>query len=825
MNSKLILRPLLLVVVLFFGLSFSFPETDLIAKQSESKSTWYNLFNKKMKKELAKADKTYTKGKGSITKASVYFKKAEGFLHISENAKTDKEKKKAYKNYTKNESKGIKTALKGYNYIFASNQVKNKIYSRKLESFEYDTSLFHTSSKKVSTEAGIMFKQAEVMKKNAKGFSGKQQYIFIKEAADLQFQSLTKRELAFELYEKSNDVDMQQFAPKKVVADTVQTAEDLAKKYKNLIEGDTANTYNPNTDGNVYKTRLTPILSKINIKKSDSLFLQKMYAYNSKADSLMLEIDAEYLVIDSIRVEAQKEQDRLKRDMITQKAVELEQKTFYKLIKSANLYIKANEVKYNIYKTYLPTVKTADTTKQHKIAKEFIISSDSIHRYVESSIANANLQFFKHEEYLQLMDANQAQLSALQQQENAFSTYFGWTTTLLPEPAKYKYIVERPELTNDSTVIINRKNKLEYNYLASFYYSVANPKPDTLIYGKGVFFKVQLGVFKNLLSLNDFGKYSPISFDTFKSNSYKRFMLGKYTRPSSAEYVLKELKAKGYTDAFIVGYINGKRTTYKKAREQVLVAQKNDDKSNKGNKTNKEIQEIKKNDKKIKKETQNFKYKNLNYGTGKYDFVQGVNIKNVKGLVYGVQVGMFQIPKTNEELKMIRPLMEEKTKKGTKLMKGPYYSYIEAYNETSNIRSKGFKQAYVTAYFDGQHITLSKAKGIEAAQNKEIKNPENNTESRPIFSVQIGAYSTELTAAKQAQFKEISKKYTITALADQNGLVLYIVGKYASYEETVIIKNDLKRSGFTDGFVIAFYNGRKINVNDAIKIIKNKKQQ
>jgi len=822
MNSKLIFRPLLLVVVLFLGLSFSFPETDLIAKQSENKSTWYTLFDKKEKKELVKADKTYTKGKASITKASVYFKKAEGFLHLSENAVTDKEKKKAYKNYTKNESKGIKTALKGYNYIFASNQVKNKIYSQKLEGFEYDTSLYHILSKKVSTEAGIMFKQAEVMKKNAEGFSGKQQYIFIKESSDLQSQSLVKRELALGLYEKNKDVDMRQFAPKKVATDTAQTAEDLAKKYKSLIEGDTTNTYNPNTDGNVYKTRLTPILSKINIKKSDSIFLQKMYVYNSKADSLMIEIDAEYLVIDSIRVEAQKEQDRLKRDMITQKAVELEQKTFYKLIKSANLYIKANEVKYNIYKTYLPTVKTADTTKQQKIAKEFIISADSIHRYVESSIANANLQFFKHEEYLQLMDANQAQLSALQQQENAFSTYFGWTTTLLPEPAKYKYIVERPELTNDSTVIINRKNKLEYNYLASFYYSVANPKPDTLIYGKGVFFKVQLGVFKNLLSLNDFGKYSPISFDTFKNNSYKRFMLGKYTRPSSAEYVLKELKTKGYTDAFIVGYVDGKRTTYKKAREQVIVAQKND---NKSNKANKEIQEIKNNDKKIKKETQGFKYKNLNYGTGKYDFVQGVNVKKVKGLVYGVQMGMFQIPKTNEELKMIRPLLEDNTKNGTKLMKGPYYSYIEAYNETSNIKNKGFKQAFVTAYFNGQHITLSKAKGIEAAQNKEIKNPEKNTESCPVFSVQIGAYSTELTTEKQAQFNEISKRYTITALADQNGLVLYIIGKYASYEETVIVKNDLKKSGFTDVFVIAFQNSRKINVGDAIKIIKNKQQQ
>lgn len=830
--KKLTTGPILLSFILISLISFSFSGKNIISNQSANQDNWYHLFDKKEKSKLAKAEKNYLKAKTYKVKADEHFKKSEAYSDLAENSVTEKLRAKNLKNSAKNEEKAIKYAIKAYEGMFESNNEKINIYHQKLSTLVHDTSIFHVASQKTADQAHTTSTQADIMMKNAANFSGKQQYTFFREAYNLQEKAVEKYETALAMYTKDDRIDLSEFLPKetKIAVDDKDssktlTPDELAEKYKTKISGDTANNYKPDQDYNVYKSRLSAILTKLKVSPEDSLKLQSIVEDQTAADSLMCRVDAEYLVIDSVRAEAVKEQDRLKRDLITQKSAELEQTAFVKLIKSAKLYNKANDTKYNFYSKYLPTVQTPDSTKSFKEAREYIISADSIHRYSLSAVANSKLQFYRSEEYLQLMDANQAQLSALQQQENAFSKYFGWIPVNLPEPGKYKLITYKPVITGDSAIAaidtannvkteiktLKNENKYEYNYSGSFVYTVENPKPDTLIHEKGTIYKVQVGVFKNLLSLNEYGKYSPISFDTYKNNPYKRFMIGKYESPEAAEYVLTEIKQKGIKDAYIVTYIDGKRTNYKKAQ---VVAQ------NKKNieKANKEIEKIKQN--KENDAENEFKFKNLNYGTGKYDFAQGVDINSVKGLVYCVQLGMYQLPKTNEELKMIRPLMEEQTPKGLKLMKGPFYNYVQAKSEASEVRKKGFENAFVTAYFDGQHISLQKAGSIESAQKNEIKNPEEETKQEITFSVQIGAYSTRLDEAKEKQFKEISTKYTITALADQNGLVIYTVGKYETYEETILVKNELRKMGFHDGFIIAFLNDKKITVPDAIKIAK-----
>jgi hypothetical protein len=181
---------------------------------------------------------------------------------------------------------------------------------------------------------------------------------------------------------------------------------------------------------------------------------------------------------------------------------------------------------------------------------------------------------------------------------------------------------------------------------------------------------------------------------------------------------------------------------------------------------------------------------------------------------------MYQLPKTNEELKMTTPLMQENTKAGMKFINGPFYSYIEAVNKNNELISKGFDKSFVTSYFDGKHISLTQAKSVEASGKKE--KIETVKKDSLFFSVQIGAYSTKLSENDEKQFKTISEKYTISAIADQNGLVIYTVGKYKTYEETLLVKNEIKKLGTTDGFVVAFLNNKKITVQEAIKISKTK---
>ena len=63
------------------------------------------------------------------------------------------------------------------------------------------------------------------------------------------------------------------------------------------------------------------------------------------------------------------------------------------------------------------------------------------------------------------------------------------------------------------------------------------------------------------------------------------------------------------------------------------------------------------------------------------------------------------------------------------------------------------------------------------------------------------------------------KTIPVTAKTDQNGLVIYTVGKTKSYSEAIQMRNSLKKQGFEDGFVVAFQNGKKIQVLDAVKLL------
>jgi hypothetical protein len=788
---------------------------------------WYKtLFTKSEIKKLDKAEKTFLSGESNLIKGEDYFKQADVFTKRAENATTVSQQNDAYKNAAKLEEKAVGFALKGFASHLEANIIRHDIFKSKLNSARFDTSLYHVVAQRYFDEAEKQFKQADIMYKNAQNFERKQKYTFVKESIELQNSSIKKLEFAICLYMKDSEIDMTEFKPKKIVDNVVDSnkisQKDTSKNNSNLPEdlvNNKTNDYNPADDKNVYKSKLEFIISKLTLINEDNSKLASIINSNEEANNIMKSVEKDYVVIDSITAASQKESDKIKSEMIYQQATELEKNTFFKMIKASNLYIKSNDIKYNFYKKHLANYGKTETSEIIKSFNKYVSSADSIYSYSQSTVANANLQFYKSEEYLQLMDAIQAQLASIQQQENAFCSVFDWNIVELPASIDHKYskdfVVKNDSSRNDENIDpkVIQKQKYEYNYAGSFEYSNENPKPDTLKIEKGIVFKIQVGVFKDLLSLKDFGKYSPISFDTYVNNPYKRFMLGKYKSSEAAEIALKEITEKRYKDAFIIAYIDGKRTLYSKAKNLIVA----DDKYKNDSKN--EINNINsKNNSQTNEKTDVFK--NINYGTGKYDFAQGKDVSIFKGLVYGVQLGMYQLPKTNEELKMTTPLMQENTKAGMKFINGPFYSYIEAVNKNNELISKGFDKSFVTSYFDGKHISLTQAKSVEASGKKE--KIETVKKDSLFFSVQIGAYSTKLSENDEKQFKTISEKYTISAIADQNGLVIYTVGKYKTYEESLLVKNEIKKLGTTDGFVVAFLNNKKITVQEAIKISKTK---
>jgi len=83
----------------------------------------------------------------------------------------------------------------------------------------------------------------------------------------------------------------------------------------------------------------------------------------------------------------------------------------------------------------------------------------------------------------------------------------------------------------------------------------------------GVFYRIQLAVYKNPLAPDHFGGLAPITTEKIPGKDLTRYFVGKFYRLGDAKDALRKVRAYDHPDAFIIGYYNGKRGTFDKLQE------------------------------------------------------------------------------------------------------------------------------------------------------------------------------------------------------------------------------------------------------------------
>jgi hypothetical protein len=102
----------------------------------------------------------------------------------------------------------------------------------------------------------------------------------------------------------------------------------------------------------------------------------------------------------------------------------------------------------------------------------------------------------------------------------------------------------------------------------------------------------------------------------------------------------------------------------------------------------------------------------------------------------------------------------------------------------------------------------------------EVKNTNAYTADKPIpidekipdglvFKVQIGAFKAPLP---NNTFKGLTP---VIAQTTPSGYIRYMAGNFDQYNSANAVKNDLRNLGYNDAFVVAYYNGVRINLNEA----------
>ena len=219
-----------------------------------------------------------------------------------------------------------------------------------------------------------------------------------------------------------------------------------------------------------------------------------------------------------------------------------------------------------------------------------------------------------------------------------------------------------------------------------------------------------------------------------------------------------------------------------------------------------------------------------------------VSPKLPEGLVFKVQIGAFRNPIPQSHFRGFAPIMAENAGKGiTRYTAGLFKTFNMADEAKGSIRSIGYSDAFVVAFFNGKRINMTNAREMlnEGAPNEDnlVNNPKTNNiqdTSAPImakvlvtkevkdgiskdvrnidgvfFTIQVGVYSKEVTIGQLNNLSPLNSERTAS------GLIRYSSGVFNSLEEANAVKERIRADGIPDAFVVAYSSGVKTTVTAA----------
>lgn len=257
-------------------------------------------------------------------------------------------------------------------------------------------------------------------------------------------------------------------------------------------------------------------------------------------------------------------------------------------------------------------------------------------------------------------------------------------------------------------------------------YSESKPIPVDLVMPKGVYYKVQIGAFRNDIPQNLYDEFAPVSGESV-GNGITRYTAGFFMTYGSADQIKKEIRSIGYSDAFVVAYRDGKRIPLYEAMGKtdgdnfVAAVEKEyvyGDKGEAPSASKVSNTTAKSSSGNTGGNVSNSEAVSLNqpmpavtdYYKNTPNAVAATQVETIKGLFFTVQVGVYSKPVAAKNMYNISSLNSELTEsKKIRYTSGRFNSMMAAVEKRAEAKNLGIKDAFITAYYNGRRITLSEA--------------------------------------------------------------------------------------------------------------------
>jgi hypothetical protein len=115
---------------------------------------------------------------------------------------------------------------------------------------------------------------------------------------------------------------------------------------------------------------------------------------------------------------------------------------------------------------------------------------------------------------------------------------------------------------------------------------------------------------------------------------------------------------------------------------------------------------------------------------------------------------------------------------------------------------------------------VTKEEPVVTKEEPPVNNPVAKSGAAGVtYSVQIAAFSRMIPVS---YFAETFKLSALVNLEQHNGLNKYTTGSFSSYQSARDNRNQVRTTGISDAFVIAYNNGKRITVQEALMITSQK---
>lgn len=152
--------------------------------------------------------------------------------------------------------------------------------------------------------------------------------------------------------------------------------------------------------------------------------------------------------------------------------------------------------------------------------------------------------------------------------------------------AKQEQLISKVESKNISeTIVIKEDEPLSFQIVEKSPYDAQNPIPVNEPYPAGVLYKIQLGAFSRPLEISSFKGMTPVSIERLSGAKVSKYFIGKFKKFSDADKSLSVVRSKGFKDAFIVAWLDGKSLPVSRAQSMEGKSNGADANTTKGNST------------------------------------------------------------------------------------------------------------------------------------------------------------------------------------------------------------------------------------------------